>query len=53
MSSDPRADLIFAILTLDSYDRGYGSGLNLSDTIGTKIGDYTVSDTKGDAEAFA
>jgi hypothetical protein len=27
MSSDPQADLIYAILTMDFYNRGYGSGI--------------------------
>ena len=33
MSDDPQADLIYAILAMDSYNRGYGSsisGLNVS-----------------------
>lgn len=33
MSLDPKADLIYAILALDSYNRGYGSGINSGDTI--------------------
>jgi hypothetical protein len=28
MSNDPKADLIYAILTMDSYNRGYGSGIS-------------------------
>jgi hypothetical protein len=27
MSNDPKADLIYALLTLDSYNRGYGVGI--------------------------
>ena len=27
MSGDPVADLIYAILTMDSYNRGYGGGI--------------------------
>jgi hypothetical protein len=27
MSNDPKTDLIYAILTMDSYNRGYGSGI--------------------------
>jgi hypothetical protein len=27
MSNDPKADLIYAILAMDSYNRGYGSGI--------------------------
>jgi hypothetical protein len=26
MSNDPKADLIYAILSMDSYNRGYGFG---------------------------
>lgn len=45
MTEDPKAqaqaDLIYAILTKDSYNRGYGSGISkdvLPDDLGTKIG---------------
>jgi hypothetical protein len=27
MANDPKTDLIYAILTMDSYNRGYGSGI--------------------------
>ena len=27
MSNDPGADLIYVILAMDSYNRGYGSGV--------------------------
>ena len=27
MSDDPQADLIYAILAMDSYNRGYGSSI--------------------------
>jgi hypothetical protein len=27
MANDPKADLIYAILSMDSYNRGYGSGI--------------------------
>lgn len=49
MSSDPKnqaqADLIYAILTLDSYDRGYGSAIvsangGLGET--GNIGDFQI-----------
>jgi hypothetical protein len=48
MPSDPKAqaqaDLIFAILTLDSYNRGYGSGIqNLSDV--GQIGSWSILTT--------
>lgn len=42
MSGDPQADLIYAILGMDSYNRGYGSGINGLDPSGT-VGSYTVS----------
>jgi hypothetical protein len=28
MPNDPQADLIYAILALDSYNRGYGSAIS-------------------------
>jgi hypothetical protein len=51
MSDDPiakaKADLIYAILTMDSYSRGYGSGITkLSDNIDTKIGDFSVKELR-------
>ena len=53
-------DLFLAILSLDSYNRGYGAGLSdggegdvdgLGDTAGIKIGNATVYRSKGDTEA--
>ncbi len=48
-------DLFLAILSMDSYNRGYGAGIELSDAADTKIGAATigkriqdVSDTFGD-----
>jgi hypothetical protein len=57
MSDDPaakaKADLIYAILAMDSYNRGYGSSIRgLFDTTTSKIGNFTVYDSKGDAQAF-
>jgi hypothetical protein len=53
MANDPKTDLIYAILAMDSYNRGYGSGINgLLDTTDSKIGNYTVYDSKGDTQAF-
>jgi hypothetical protein len=26
MSNDPKADLVYALLVMDSYNRGYGPG---------------------------
>ncbi|WP_428541755.1 hypothetical protein [Profundibacter sp.] len=31
-------DLFLAILSMDSYNRGYGTGIELSDAVDTKIG---------------
>ena len=31
MSNDPKADLIYAILSMDSYNRDYGARLRLRD----------------------
>ena len=44
MSNDPKADLIYAILAMDSYHRGYGrdiSGL-AEDGNTAKIGAYSI-----------
>lgn len=55
MSNDPKADLIYAILAMDAYNRGYGSGIaGLEDKPNiSRLGDWAVYDTKGDAEAIA
>ena len=54
MASDPKTDLIYAILAMDSYNRGYGTGIRgLLDTTTSKIGNYTIYDSKRDAQAFA
>ena len=43
MSNDPKADLIYAILTMDSYNRGYGFGItNLGAGSADKIGEYSI-----------
>lgn len=53
MSNDPKTDLIYAVLAMGSYNRGYGSGISgLLDTTTSGIGDYTIYDSKGDAQAF-
>jgi hypothetical protein len=41
MNNDPKADLIYAILAMDSYNRGYGFGITNLLTSG-KIGNYTI-----------
>lgn len=38
MSNDPQADLIYAILAMDSYNRGYGSGITVTEI--TVTGNY-------------
>lgn len=44
MSNDANADLIYALLALDSYNRGYGSGISGLDSEGVdaKIGNYSI-----------
>jgi hypothetical protein len=50
MSNDPKTDLIYAILAMDSYNRGYGSGIkNLKDDLGLKIGNFSVFDHSNNA----
>jgi hypothetical protein len=53
MPNDPKADLIYAILAMDSYNRGYGSGItnllvpefdtNGNPTSTIKIGNYSIA----------
>jgi hypothetical protein len=53
--------LLKAILSMDSYNRGYGadikfgqlSGDTSQDTIGLQIGSVTISATRGQADAEA
>jgi hypothetical protein len=44
MSNDPKADLIYAILAMDVYNRGYDSGISNLDEEGefAKIGGYSI-----------
>ena len=47
MSNDAKGDLIYALLALDSYNRGYGAGINgltENDTVGT----WSISTTSTD-----
>lgn len=61
MPTDPNTNLAYALLALDSYNRGYGTSVrdtddpdNLDDPIDeAKIGDWVVIDSKKDAEAEA
>ena len=41
MSNDPKIDLIYAILAMDGYNRGYGSGIEITVT-GAKTPKLTV-----------
>ncbi len=44
MSNDPKIDLIYAILAMDSYNRGYGSGITGLDADTTaRIGRYSIA----------
>ena len=46
MSSDPKTDLIYAILAMDSYNRGYGAGISgLEDATDTFLGHYSINET--------
>ena len=42
MSNDPKTDLIYAILAMDSYNRGYGFGITDLPSSG-KIGSYQIT----------
>jgi hypothetical protein len=66
MPSDPKADLIYAILAMDAYNRGYGSGVtklfvpefdaNGNATNEVTIGNYSIirqSNTATTSAAFA
>jgi hypothetical protein len=54
-------DLFFAILSMDSYNRGYGRSIKFSpdesaaprSETGARIGSATVFDSKGDLAAIA
>ena len=51
MSNDPQADLIYAILAMDSYNRGYGSGINgLAQSAGTKVGIWNITKNTDDSQ---
>ena len=41
MSNDPKTDLIYAILAMDSYNRGYGFGIKNLPVSGD-IGKYSI-----------
>jgi hypothetical protein len=55
MANDPKSDLIYAILTMDSYNRGYGSGISdLNDSGPTaRIGAYTIDSHTDDRQNAA
>jgi hypothetical protein len=53
MTNDPKSDLIYAILAMDSYNRGYGSGItNLSQSSGTTLGEWSVVRNADDSESL-
>jgi hypothetical protein len=51
MANDPKTDLIYAILTMDSYNRGYGSGIkDLGTGASVRIGNYSIAQDLSDTE---
>jgi len=49
-------DLFQAILSMDSYNRGYGAGINFgvaSDAVNTEIGEARIIATRGQSDAQA
>jgi hypothetical protein len=50
MANDPKTDLIYAILAMDSYNRGYGSGITDLGTSGAtaKVGGWSILTTATD-----
>jgi hypothetical protein len=46
-------DLFLAILSMDSYNRGYGAGIKFTsnDSFGTAIGNATIAATRGQSDA--
>jgi hypothetical protein len=53
MSNDPKADLIYALLAMDSYNRGYGSGIkDLGQTSGTKLGAWEIIRNADDSQGL-
>jgi hypothetical protein len=50
MSNDPKTDLIYAILAMDSYNRGYGSGIKDLAASGptAKVGSWSIQTTATD-----
>jgi len=51
MSNDPKADLIYAILSMDSYNRGYGSGISgLDQSSKTELGGWEVVQNADDSQ---
>ena len=54
MPNDPKADLIYAILAMDAYNRGYGAGItDLGDAEGTLLGNFTLLKTAEDQAGIA
>ena len=50
MPNDPKTDLLYAILALDSYNRGYGAGISNLLTTGStaKVGNWSIITTATD-----
>ena len=44
MANDPQVDLIYALLAMDSYNRGYGSGIADLDPTGN-FGNWSILTT--------
>jgi hypothetical protein len=52
MTSTLSNEMFFAILALDAYNRGYDAKLtDLSDSLGTRLGDAKIIDSAGDKSA--
>jgi hypothetical protein len=45
------SELFTAILAMDAYNRGYNAAIELPDEIDTEIGNATIYDTQGNANA--
>jgi hypothetical protein len=50
MNNDPKTDLIYAILAMDAYNRGYGTGITELPVSG-RIGNYLIRPTNTQEQA--
>ncbi|PZP55644.1 MAG: hypothetical protein DI586_06160 [Micavibrio aeruginosavorus] len=48
-----KPELFKAILAMDAYNRGYDAGIDLPNSIGSKIGNASVIRTRGEDDAEA